>query len=161
MAVEHEHDHAPATSADARPVRVARVADTGVGRAIAIIVGVYFVLVGAWALIGGGVSSLHSPVTSYLGLTGTPLTAIVHIGIGVVSLMGLVGWRLGRGLESLLGAAFTFAAIIVFANPGVLGSWLGLSYNNAVIYLLAGAAEFAGGMLTPGGLFYGRHVTAP
>ena len=161
MALEHDE---PVVATDERVVGTDHVvgmtrADVGLGRMLALVVGVYFILVGAWALISGGISSLQTPVTTYLGLTGTPLTAIIHIGLGVLSLAGVAGWGFARGMDSLLGAMFTFAAIIVFANPAVLSNWLGLSFNNAVIYLLAGAAEFTGALLTPGGMLYRRTVT--
>jgi hypothetical protein len=132
----------------------------GLSQAIAIGVGIFFIVTGAIGLARTGVHSLRTPTAEVLGMGTTPLLGIIQMGVGILMILSAMGRMLARDMDVFLGALLMAAGIIVLIQPDVLQTWLAMNQTNGFVYLAAGALSILAAIMTPRMIVSRRHVSA-
>lgn len=112
----------------------------------AVAFGVFFIVLGAVGLARGGVESMTSPRVELMGLSMTPMLALVHLLLGVLALAAGVTRSASRGMSTFLGAALIALGVIALIQPIRELGWTGA---NGVAYLISGALALAVAAATP------------
>lgn len=118
----------------------------GAGQAIAFVLGMAGVVIGAIGLIRTGTADLTGETTTVAGLSMTGALAISHIVLGLVVMIGSGARRASVSSLTLAGPVLIVAGIIAIAQDV---DWLGWTSLNGVVYLIAGAIALGGALVTP------------
>lgn len=146
------------TTTSSSATTVARVRSSpswlgGLGQAITLAIGIFFVVVGAVALIRAGIPSdlvLTRDHVEVGWLHHTALLAILHlfVGAGLLS-AGAYAWLDDR--PSVFGLFFAIVGLILWIEPGALHDSLAFHRAHGVTYVAVGLGLLLAGWLTSRG----------
>lgn len=153
--ISHEpvHEHGAVVARESASIRE----PFGIAQALAIAIGIFFIVTGAVGLARTGTSSPTSDRTEVAELSMTGLLAIIHLGIGILAALGATTRGAARGILFFLGPALIAAGIIAIIQPVA-----GLGWNEVVgvAYLIIGVAALVAAIVTPVETFSERRVTS-
>jgi len=121
----------------------------------AVAFGVFSIVIGAVGLARGGVDSMTSPRVELMGLSMTPMLALIHLVVGIMALAGGASRSASRTMNTFLGAALLALGIIALIQPIRELGWTGA---NGVAYLITGALAIALAAMTPSVEITEQHV---
>jgi hypothetical protein len=119
-----------------------------IAQVVALIVGVFFLVLGAIALARTGFEDLTAE-TTVAGMPHTGLLGIVEIAFGVLLVMAAAAGAAGRGLMAFLGALALAWGIVVVVQPTILEDLLAMEQINGWVYLVAGLVTVLAGLFVP------------
>lgn len=138
----HSHrDHA-VTATEASSIRE----PFGASQVFAVAFGVFYIVLGAVGLARGGVDSMTAPRVELMGLSMTPMLALIHLAMGIIALAAGASRSSSRGVSTFLGAALIALGVIALIQPI---PELGWTAANGVAYLISGGLAIAIAALTP------------
>lgn len=108
----------------------------GPAQVISFLIGVFFVVNGLIAVLRMGMNDLTGEHTEVLGLTMTPLLALLHIAFGLIALTGVGSDAVARSSMGFLGTVAIIAGIVAMVQPSEAMGW---NDTNGIAYLIAGA----------------------
>lgn len=108
--------------------------------------GVFFIVLGAVGLARGGLDSMTAPRVELMGLSMTPMLALIHLALGIVALASAVSRSSSRAVGTMFGAGLIALGIIAIVQPV---RELGWTDANGVAYLISGALGIAIAAATP------------
>lgn len=120
----------------------------GPGQILAIIVGVFFLILGGLALARTGIEDLTAE-TTVANIPHTGLLGVIEIGFGALLIMAGAAGAAGRGLMAFLGALALAWGVVVVVQPDILSELLAMEQINGWIYLIAGGVIIIGGLFIP------------
>ncbi|HEX9696122.1 MAG TPA: DUF4383 domain-containing protein [Actinomycetota bacterium] len=138
----HGHRDHTATATEASSLRE----PYGASQIFAVAFGVFFIVLGAVGLARGGVDSMTSPRVQLMGLSMTPMLALIHLAMGILAVASGVSRSTSRGMSTFLGAALIALGAIALIEPI---EELGWATANGVAYLIIGALAIAVAAMTP------------
>lgn len=155
MALRHEHNEpAPGAHDHAVVAESASIREPiGVAQALAVAIGVFFIVVGAIGLARTGTRSMTAEQAEVAGLGMTGLLALIHLGVGLFAAIGAATRGTARGIMFFLGPALIALGIIALVEPVRQLGWNGA---NGIAYLIIGVASVGGALLTPVAAFEQR-----
>jgi hypothetical protein len=112
-------------------------------------VGLFLVVVGAVALLRGGVETFTSPTSTVLGLTHTPLMAMISIVLGGTFLAAAASTLGVRSTLTFLGLVSLGFGLVVAIEPGATTAWFGGGRPLGALYMVIGAASLIAGWTSP------------
>ena len=128
----------------------------GIAQALAVAIGIFFIVTGAVGLARTGTSSPAETRTEVAGMAMTGLLAIIHLGIGLLAALGAATRNASRGLLFFLGPALIAMGVIAMIQRV---SALGWNDIIGVAYLIIGGAALVAAIMTPVEAFSERRVT--
>ncbi|HVL32220.1 MAG TPA: DUF4383 domain-containing protein [Actinomycetota bacterium] len=145
----HTHSSTTAESAVREPF--------GIAQAVALTLGVLFVVLGAVGLARAGLDELTRPAARVGPFTMTPLLSVIHLLIGVISLAAASGRAAARSTLTTLGPILIAVGIIAIIQPVRALGW-----NDAtgLLHLIAGALALGAAIATPLVTTYRRRDTS-
>lgn len=117
-----------------------------ISQLFAVAFGVFFIVLGAVGLARGGMDSMTSPRVELMGLSMTPLLALIHLVMGVLALAAGASRSASRAMSTFLGAALIALGVIALIQPIRELGWTGA---NGVAYLISGTLAIAVAAMTP------------
>jgi hypothetical protein len=122
---------------------------------VAIVIGAFFVIVGAVTLARTGIGgSMLAPHVSTMGLHHTPLLGAFELGFGLLMVMAGAIPGAGRGTMTLLGGIALGAGIVILIQPASFHRALGVHAANGWLYVFTGIAAMVAAMAAP--VIFGR-----
>jgi len=156
-----ERDYAPAAYDAVQDVGVEHRsvlwAPWSPAQAVALIIGVFYLILGAVALAasGGNTSGFAAnPHVTALGFHQTPVLGIIEIAFGLFMVMAGAIPGAGRGTMAFLGTLALAFGIIVLAAYASMYNTLGTDNADGWLYLITGIITLIAGMVAP--VFLGR-----
>ena len=146
MALGHRHEDerepVPRSASEESVVRE----PFGIAQAAALALGVFLVVVGAIALARTGFDGFTTARTEVGGMSQTPLLALIHLALGLVSLAGAAGREASRSAAMFVGPVLIAMGIIALIEP-IAG--LGWNDTSGIVYIIAGGIMLTASALTP------------
>ncbi|HUG74964.1 MAG TPA: hypothetical protein VMM81_04745 [Acidimicrobiia bacterium] len=112
-------------------------------------IGLFLVVVGAVALLRGGVETMTSPTSTVLGFVHTPLMAIISVLLGAVFISAAASALGVRGTLKFLGLISLGFGLVVAIEPGATTAWFGGSRALGVLYMVIGVVSLIAGWASP------------
>lgn len=112
-------------------------------------IGLFLVVLGAVALLRGGIETMTSPTSTVLGFVQTPLMAMIGIVLGVIFLSAAASTLGVRNTLTFLGLVALGFGLVVAIEPGATTDWFGGSRALGVLYMVIGAASLIAGWTSP------------
>lgn len=107
----------------------------GPAQVIAFVFGVLLTVVGIVGLVRAGTDNLTGQTVVVGGLSMTALLAIIHLSLGVISLLGLPGSYAAKSSLAVVGTILVIGGILALIQPMEAMGW---TDTNGVVYLIAG-----------------------
>ena len=131
--------------------------------AVAAVVGVAAIVLGAWALIETGLDTenFFGPREEVLGLPHTSALALGEIGFGVLLLVAATSRAFGPLLMTLLGAAAVAFGVLVVTNTysGRLDNWTAANDTVGWMFIIVGAITIFAAAVLPTMAYHRETIT--
>lgn len=138
----HEHHEHGAVVAETATVRE----PIGAAQALAVAIGIFFIVIGAIGLARTGTRSLTRSHAEVAGLGMSGLLALIHLGIGLLAAIGAATREASRGVLFFLGPALIAMGIVALAQPVRQLAW---DDATGIAYLIVGTVAIVAAALTP------------